>query len=554
MRISFTVGTKIWVSLGILILGYFATMLVGFILGQKNESNLFSASDSLFPASMSSQIAISAFREEIKLYNDAVMLGDSDLIQNARDKSTELETALSSISGYVGIDSERKQEVEKIIKQYKSFHTSAQDVYRRMADGNSDNSVTEAAIQLGKKTPLIEKDLNDLAGKTAQDMKNALQEISNSTRQIRYTNLIVFLGVVLFASVFISIIIRRFISKPIKDTVLMIRDMAEGGGDLTRRLQIQSNDEIGDLVRWFNLFLEKLQTMIRNIVGNSEKLNRASSELSDLSGQMSEGADQMSAKTNSVASASEEMSSNMDSVAAAMEQSSTNMNIIATSTEEMTSTINEIAQNSEKARTITGESVKKAQGVSVQVDELGNTVQKIGKITEVISEISEQTNLLALNATIEAARAGEAGKGFAVVANEIKELARQTAEATQQIRGQIEGIQKSAAGTVSEIGDILKIINDVNDIVTTIATAVEEQSVTTNEIAGNVAQASDGIREVNSKISESSTVSKDIAREVTEVNQSSTEMTNGSAQVNLSAGELKNLAEQLNEMVNKFRV
>lgn len=116
-----------------------------------------------------------------------------------------------------------------------------------------------------------------------------------------------------------------------------------------------------------------------------------------------------------------------------------------------TSTINEIAQNSEKARTITGESVRKAQGVSVQVDELGNTVQKIGKITEVISKISEQTNLLALNATIEAARAGEAGKGFAVVANEIKELARQTAEATQQIKGQIEGIQNSAAGTVSEI-------------------------------------------------------------------------------------------------------
>ena len=554
MRLSFTVGIKIWISLGILILGYFVTMLVGFILGQNNEEHLLFTSESLFPASISSQSALAAFREEIKLYNDTVLMGDTDALENARKKRSEINKALASITAFEDIDAIRKTEIENFIKQYTAFHKSAQDIYLRMANGESDDTLTQAAMNLGKQTPEIEKELVNLKSATAQDLKNELQHISDSTRRLRYINLFVFFGVVIIATILTSLITRRFIIKPIKDTVLMIKDMAEGGGDLTRRLKIQSQDEIGDLVNWFNLFLEKLQSMIRSIVGNAGKLNKASSELSSLSNQMSEGANQMSVKSNSVASSSEHMSSNMDSVAAAMEQSSTNISIIASSAEEMTSTINEIAQNSEKARAITDESVNKAKSVSVQVDELGRAAQEIGKVTETISEISEQTNLLALNATIEAARAGEAGKGFAVVANEIKELAKQTAEATEQIKRQISGIQNSTKGTVTEIGEILKVINDVNEIVSTIATAVEEQSVTTNEIAGNVAQASLGIEEVNTKVSESSAVSREIANDVTEVNQSSAEMTNSSAQVNMSAGELKNLAQELNDMVNKFKV
>ncbi|MGD9161549.1 MAG: HAMP domain-containing methyl-accepting chemotaxis protein [Desulfobacteraceae bacterium] len=554
MKIKLSIGLKIWLSLSILVLGYFATMAVGFILGQRNEISLLSVSESLFPASMSGQNALAAFREEIKLYNDAVLMGDTEVLENARNKSAELNEVLSMITALEGISTDRKEEIKKILKQYKSFHTSAQDIYLRMANGDSNDNITQTALKLGKETPLIEDDLTNLKSTMAQDLKKALHNISDSTRRLRYINLFVFFGVLLFATLVISIITRRFISKPINDTVLMIKDMAEGGGDLTLRLQIKSNDEIGDLVRWFNLFLEKLQTMIRNIVRNAETLNQASTELSGLSGQMSAGADQMSLKAKSVATASEQMSVNMDSVAAAMEEASTNIGIVANSTEEMTSTINEIAQNSEKARTITGESVDKAHRVSIQIDELGKAAQEIGKVTETISEISEQTNLLALNATIESARAGEAGKGFAVVANEIKDLAKQTAEATQQIKGQIEGIQKSTTGTVTEIEEILKVINDVNEIVATIATAVEEQSVTTNEIAGNVSQASQGIQEVNENVSESTVVSRDIAREVTDCTQSSAEISNSSAQVSLSADQLRSLAEELNDMVNKFKV
>ena len=429
-------------------------------------------------------------------------MGDTDILENARKKSEEFNKSLLSVMEFKKINSERKKEVQKILGEYKTFYTSAQNTYLLMSKGETNDTVTQDAMRLGKQTTLIEDELNNLKSSTAQDLKDALQNISDSTKKLRYLNLYVFLGVVGISIFVISVILRRFISKPIRDTVLMIKDMAEGGGDLTSRLKTQSNDEIGDLVRWFNLFLEKLQAMVRNIVGNADNLNRASSELAGLSNQMSEGANEMSAKTNSVAVSSEQMTSNMDSVASAMEESSGNMDIIASSVEEMTATINEIANNSEKARNITGDSVNKAQKVSVQVNKLGKAAQEIGKVTETISEISEQTNLLALNATIEAAT----------------------------------------------------VINDVNDIVTTIATAVEEQSVTTNEIAGNVMQASQGIQTVNLNISEGSSVLKDIAREVTEVNLSSSEITNSSSQVYLSAGELEKLAEQLNKMVNKFKV
>ena len=342
--------------------------------------------------------------------------------------------------------------------------------------------------------------------------------------------------------------------KPISKVVGGLKDIAEGEGDLTKTLKVSSEDEVGELAKWFNIFMEKLRTIIAEISGNADSMTSSSVDLSKLSSNLSEGADTTSAKSNTVATAAEEMSSNINSVAAATEEASTNMNLVATAAEEMTSTINEIAQNSEHARTITQDAVKQADDASQKIDELGRAAQEISKVTETITEISEQTNLLALNATIEAARAGEAGKGFAVVANEIKELARQTAEATQDIKNRIEGIQKSTSMSVKQVEGISKVINDVNEIVSTIATAVEEQSVTTKEIAGNVAQASNGMQEVSENIAQSSAVSSEIARDIADVNQSSNDMSNSSSQVDMSAQQLSKLAEQLKGLVGKFKI
>ena len=369
---------------------------------------------------------------------------------------------------------------------------------------------------------------------------------------IKYSSIAGVIITILAAVIIFLFAVRT--TKPISKLADSLKDIAQGEGDLTKRLEVKSLDEIGELAKYFNIFMEKLQGIIEDIAGNAESLTSSSTELSAISQQMSSASEQTSGKANTVATAAEEMSSNMTSVAAATEEASTNVGMVATAAEEMTAVINEIAQNTEKAQVITGEAVSEAKSASDKVDELGKAAQDIGKVTETITEISEQTNLLALNATIEAARAGEAGKGFAVVANEIKELAKQTAEATNEIKNKITGIQDSTQGTVTQIEQISKVVNNVNEIVSTIATAVEEQSVTTKEIATNVVQASQGISEVTENVAQSSTVAGEIAKDITEVNQASSEMSNSSSQVNMSAEELSKLSEQLKEMVGQFRV
>ncbi len=554
MRWSPTVGMKIWFSLSILILGYFVTMMFGFVSGQRTEGHLLSASDSLFPASISSQNALTAFREEIKLYKDAVLMGDEEVLGNARKVSEGLVKELSAIMALEGIQTDRLKDIEDILSQYKKFHATAQNVYQRMAVGLGDDNITQTAIQLGKTTTAIEEALQTLKGHTAQDLKDSLTEISDRTRRQRYMNLFVFLGVVIGAIGLISVIIRRAIIKPIKDTVLMIKEMAEGGGDLTQRLKISSQDEIGDLVYWFNLFLEKLQTIIKQFVQNTSQMDTASTDLLTIAEKMSYNAGQTSTLTNTVSNATEEMNVSLNDVAAAMDQSTTSANMVAASAEEMTATINEIAGKSDNARVISNQAVDQAKTAGEKMAELGKAAKDIGKITEAITEISEQTNLLSLNATIEAARAGEAGKGFAVVANEIKELAKQTATATQDIRSKIDGIQSTTLSTVTEINEITHIIDQVNDIVSGIAAAVEQQSVASKEISDKISQTSMGIQQVNSNVGSSSEASAAIAKDIANVRTSSEEILDISSHVNERADNLKQMALQLNQLVGKFTV
>jgi methyl-accepting chemotaxis protein len=365
------------------------------------------------------------------------------------------------------------------------------------------------------------------------------------------------LGLILVSVVVIAalaLLVAGGLIRPINRTVVMLRDIAEGEGDLTRRLESAGRDELGEMAGWFNVFMDKLQAMIREIAGNSGTLENASTGLTAIAGRLASGAEDIAERSRGVAVAAEEMSTNMTSVAAASEQASTNVNMVAAATEEMTTTVKEIAQNSEKAHVITETAVEKAASTSIKVDELGKAAQAISKVTEVITEISEQTNLLALNATIEAARAGEAGKGFAVVANEIKELARQTATATQEIKAQIEGIQRSTKETVVEIEEISTIIHQVNDIVGTIAAAVEEQSTASHEISNNIQQASQGIEEVNQNVSQTSAVASSISGDIASVNSGVQDITGNSSQVNDKASELAQLAKQLQGIVGRFKV
>ena len=297
-----------------------------------------------------------------------------------------------------------------------------------------------------------------------------------------------------------------------------------------------------------------LKNMFQDISQGVQTLTGSSTELSAVSQQMTSNAEQSSVKANNVSSAAEEMATAMNSVAAATEQTSANLQMIVAAAEEMSATINEIASNTAKGSQTTTQAVEKAEHISQKVDALGRAAMEISKVTEAIADISEQTNLLALNATIEAARAGEAGKGFAVVAGEIKELAKQTAQATDEIGLKIGEVQTSTTESVEAIKSIVEIIDDINSIVTTVATAIEEQSATTQEISNNVSQAATGVQEVNENVNQTSSVAGEVTQDVHDVSRSADEITSGTLQINESAGELSRLAENLNEMISRFKL
>ncbi len=354
--------------------------------------------------------------------------------------------------------------------------------------------------------------------------------------------------------VVLSVFVAKSISTPLYQAGNVFKEIAAGEGDLKVRINLRGRDEVGRLAGYFNLFVEKLGSIIREMRSCSLQLNQSATGFSDISRKMSQTASQTSQQADAVAGASQQMSTNIQAIASSMEQISTNANIVASSIEEMTATINEISANSERARTISNDAVIQADSASKRVQALGQAAQEIGKVTETINEISEQTNLLALNATIEAARAGEAGKGFAVVANEIKELARQTAGATQEIKARIHGIQDSTSGTVGDIEKISAVINQINEFVAMIAAAIEEQSVTTREIAGNIAQSSAGIQEMNQNITQISGAAGSITQEIQGVGRQAGEMADSSLRLNQGVEELLRLSAQLKDLVEKFKI
>lgn len=340
--------------------------------------------------------------------------------------------------------------------------------------------------------------------------------------------------------------------KPIDEATVVLDRLADN--DLRARIQ---GNYLGDHARIkeaLNKMANALQDAIVQVSKSAFNLTTAAKELNGASDQMLASAKGMSDQISTVATAADEMSANASSVASGMEQAAMNLSTVAASTEEMTSTIGEIANNSEKARSITNDAVSQADSVSGMMRELGKAAQEIGKVTETITSISAQTNLLALNATIEAARAGAAGKGFAVVANEIKELAKQTAVATEDIKGKIGNIQTSTADAVSNIEKISGVIKEVSDIVSAIAVAIEEQSNVTQGIATNIAQAAIGVNDANQRMSQTSTVTMEMAKDVAHMSAAAKEIAAASAQVQGSAQDLTQMANELKSMVDKFKV
>jgi len=301
---------------------------------------------------------------------------------------------------------------------------------------------------------------------------------------------------------------------------------AASQGDLTRAITVTGDDAIGRIGTGLGQFFNDLRERIAGITGNAETLTVASNELASVSSEMQLTASGTAEQANVVSSTSEQVSQNVQCVAASVEQ--------------MNASIREISRSATEAATIASSAVRVAETTNITVSKLGDSSVEIGKVVKVINSIAEQTNLLALNATIEAARAGEAGKGFAVVANEVKELAKETAKATEDISLRIETIQNDTEGAVLAIKQITDIINQISDVSGTIASAVEEQTATTGEIGRSIREAAQG--------------STDIVKRVLSVAQAADSTMKGASNSQSAADKLSHLAETLQNVVGRFKI
>ena len=361
----------------------------------------------------------------------------------------------------------------------------------------------------------------------------------------------IFLAVLLFAAV--SVWIDRTVASPLHAAAGLMRNIAEGDGDLTRKMDASSKDELGDLADGFNLFVGKTLSIVRRVKGETGPMSGGSRELRELSAGLDEDSTLSARMAVSVAAAAEQMSASAANVTESIRESGSGLEEVAAAVEEMDASIGEIARAAESSRRTGEQALRDADEAKELVSEMAAASVEIGRVVELIVDISEQTKLLALNATIEAARAGEAGKGFAVVAGEVKELAKGTSTATDDISRRVERLRQATAAVVDRITRIREISAEVAGVQQTIASSVEEQSATTREISKSLTVAVAGVRSVSSNIAEVASAAGSVSRDIAQVKATGEELRRKAAAIaGVSAGLDASIGSVLSQM-GQFR-
>lgn len=537
-----TIGVKLYSGIAIILVLAFVVMgSVYYQLGKLSDENDQTADRALDALSMQKAGGTGAL-----LYQgiaDKIINHTPESEQALAEDISQVKELLDKVDKIVDTDEE--------VKKAKEVRSVFENLFQ-MIDGKDSETLAgmdaEIDQSLNRAQTLLEEILNSLLNENGEQQK-AMDEMIHFVEKVLLISMIV----LFVLGMAIAYLLGKAIAGPVVQTNRMIRDIAEGEGDLTRRLDIHTGDELEEMGQSFNLFVGKLQGLMQQVGGTTIELNKDSQELAHNAQSLENAANTVKAGTAQASAAVEESSVSISAIAHVTENISHALTTVASAVEEMNSSIQQVAGHCKEEMKIAGQAEQQAQSAKTVMTELDNASQDIGKVLDAIASIADQTNLLALNATIEAASAGEAGKGFAVVASEVKDLARQTATATEQIRTNIQKMQQSTKVAVLSMEQVSKVIQEVNRLSGIIDRAVSEQSSVVNEISKHMAGTTHSAQDVSRNVKESATGLAEISKTVAMAHHAADESASVAFQVKGASSKLQKMSGQLQGIVGRFR-